>query len=92
MYTINKDPGKYEGNRSEQIARVLNNICNDSGHSDEISFYDIIVDWYGLIKGRKYYFICHEDNDGFFTYDIYSISEGRSLWSGLVNEYEEHYV
>ena len=92
MYTRDRTPGKFEGNESEHIARVLYDICNNAGHDDEISFYEIIVDWYGLIKGKKYWFIVHEDNEGFFTYESYSIEEGSSLWSGLLSEHEEHYV
>lgn len=91
MYTKqeNKKLGKFEWNQSELIAQVLHNICGISGYDEEINFTEYYADWYGLIKGKKHWFIVHESNQGFFTYKIYSIEEGGVMWKGLESEYYE---
>lgn len=85
MYTKqeNKQLGKFEGNQSHHIARVLHDICGNGGHDDEISFSEGYVDWYALVNGKRSVFIVHEDDNGFFTYEIYTIEEGNSLWHGI---------
>ena len=80
--------GKFEGNLSEHAAEVLYNIVNNGMHEEELSFTENYVDWYARIVGKKHVFIVHEDNNGFFSYEVYSIDEGNSLWCGLLDEYE----
>ena len=87
MYTKVNRPGKFEHNKSQMVAGILLDICNDGSHGDEIDFGELYTDWYGLIKGKRNYFIVHEDNNGFFSYDALPLEEGLSLWEGLLSEY-----
>jgi len=80
--------GKFEYCESEHVAAVLYDICGNGMHEEELSFGHDYVDWYARIIGKKNCFIVHENNAGFFCYEVYSIDEGNSLWCGLLDEYE----
>ena len=88
MFTKNKvHPGKFEGNESIHVAKVLYSVCNHSGAAEELDFSEYYTDWYARIDGTNHIFIVHEDNNGFFTYGAYNIDEGESMWEGLCDEY-----
>ena len=82
MYTkpINRYPGKFEGNESRLIARVLYDLCGVSGYDEQCG--DVQeLGWYALFRGKKYGFIVYEDNNGFFDYTIYdSVREAEQDW------------
>ena len=89
MYTRseNRARGKFEGVGSEHIARVLYNLCGISGQDEETRSNNT---WYGLIKGKKHWFIVYEDNQGFFDYDLYITEEDvNQAWLNIVLYCEE---
>jgi hypothetical protein len=74
--TLNPHPGKYEGNESQLVARVLNNIIGNGFATDEFGS----VDEGGhcaLVLGKRYGFIVETDNGGFVT--AYTFTKDAAL-------------
>lgn len=69
MYTINRHPGKFEGNASQLVAEVLHNVTLDGGYDRECG--DVETTWYALINGKRHSWIVAEDSQGFVTYVQY---------------------
>ena len=69
MYTINRHPGKFEGNASQLVAEVLHNVTLDGGYDRECG--DVETTWYALINGKRHSWIVAEDSQGFVTYIQY---------------------
>ena len=85
MYTENKRPGKFEYCESEYTGKALYNASIEA--DNQINFSNCYVDAYMLVKGIKHWFICHESEQGFFTYETYTPEAGSSTWEGLESEY-----
>ena len=87
MYSITKHLGKYEGNESQLTAEVLHRASLD-GTIDEYGECDGPYGWNGLILGKRYGFLIHEDNYGFFSYEVHSREEAKARFDKFVKEAE----
>lgn len=83
MYTEKRYPGKYEGCESAMVGRILSE-WQDEELGDVQDF-----GWYGLIKGKRYWFIVSEDNYGFVDYVSGTPEEIQKKWDTLEDEYSE---
>ena len=85
MDSINRYPGKFEGARSKLLATVLYERtmlgCDEEAGEAEFG-------WWGLIRGKRYGFIVHEDTNGFFSYNYWPLSEAEVAWQELVEDYQ----
>jgi hypothetical protein len=88
-YTEKTIKGKFEGNYSEWVAQVLDDVCGNSGYDE--SFGDTNDwGWYALIKGKRYWFIVDEDSYGFFNYQEFdNKKEATEVWESLLDAYDE---
>lgn len=82
MYTHHPLPGKYERNTSQLIAEIVYAAASD-GASKEWDFGrgDGHMDWNGLIEGKRFSFIVHNNDHGFVDVAIYD----RSNWDELLD-------
>lgn len=64
MRTQNAQPGKYEGNESQMLARAVHQASLD-GTDAEFGDMDEDGYWVGLVIGKRYGFMVEEDSDGF---------------------------
>lgn len=67
---VQPGPGKFEGNHDVRLAKVLYALSLDGEFDDQIGSVDEGY-WIGFI-GR---FVCQEDSQGFFTYDVFDTSD-----------------
>ena len=70
MYTQNRRPGRFEGNRSQLLAEVAYKTSLEWFHDCAGS----ITSWgvfYALLHGRRYSFIVEEDEQGFVSVTVY---------------------
>jgi len=87
-------PGKFEGNPDQPLARRLHEVTLDSGQVEDLGEVDGFG-WWALIDdnddGRDGWYICHEDNQGFWTIDLGPVGEreARDQWAALVADYEQ---
>jgi hypothetical protein len=86
MYTAKPYPGKFEGNRSQLLAQVVynadmdgaNEVCSEEGFGH-----------YALIKGKRYWYILHENEQGFVSVDYGPSSEMLPEWDKVQAAYSE---
>lgn len=88
MHTLNRQPGKFEANRSHAVARVVYDIsldgcCDDFGEADGFGYYAFVV-------GKRYGFIMCEDSNGFVSVDYYPLAEARRRWEEIQDEYNDY--
>lgn len=89
MYTAQRRPGKYEGNRSQLMARVVDNIVSNGCADEELGD----VSWFGhyaMVIGRRYTFLVYTDSNGFVnvTWDNHQTISKK--WADLEQEYEDY--
>ena len=89
MYSTRRSPGKFEGNESQLTAQILYNVVGEGFVSDEYGEVDGPDGWNGIIRGTRYGFLLHEDNQGFFSYQYTSLKEADARWAKFVTEAEE---
>lgn len=90
MFTAKKNPGKYEGNSSQLVAQVLDNVIGNGFADEEIGSVDEL-NHYALIHGKRWSYIVETDNFGFVSYDIGKREEIEKKWEEIVREYDEFY-
>jgi len=83
MYTANPYPGKFEGNQSQLLAQAVynadaNEVCSEEGFGH-----------YALIKGKRYWYILHESEQGFVSVDYGPSSEMLPEWDKVQSAYSE---
>lgn len=86
MYTQKRYPGKFEGNQSQLVARVVYNntldgCCEDVGEADGFGYY-------ARIEGKQHTFILSEDSQGFVYVTWYDKQEGAKKWGAILSAYE----
>lgn len=87
MRTITPDLGKFEGNRSQMIARAVHNTVGNGGASCELG--DVQdFGYYALVTGKRYTYILEENDQGFVHVAIFSHSEGLEKWEQIEQAYE----
>ncbi len=69
-HAVKPGPGKFEGNEDLRIARGLYALSLDGQADDQLGSVDA-GEWIGWI-GR---FVCMEDSQGFFSYEVYENSD-----------------
>jgi hypothetical protein len=88
MKTLNPQPGRYEGNDSQLVARVVDNIIRSGFATDE--FGDVeTCGHHALVLGKKYGFIAITDNYGFMEVYSYSKDEALKRFNEAINEQPE---
>ena len=83
MYTANPHPGKFEGNQSQLLAHVVYNAYADEVCSEEGFGH------YALIKGKRYWYILHESDQGFVSVEYGPSSEILPEWDKVQAAYTE---
>lgn len=84
MYTEKRNPGKFEACESALMAEILSQ-CN---MDDEIGTV-MEGEWYGLIRGKSYWFIVEEDSQGFVQYRAGKPQEIKHAWDEIVGTFTE---
>lgn len=93
-------PGKFEANDSLEISEYLHDISLNGwqdaslGDVEGFGFYELITNAnrrVGAPQGTKAAYICHEDNNGFYTYHEFDTNdEARIIWrTDVEGAYEE---
>ena len=88
MYTAIRFPGKYQADRSELLAKVLESMVNEGRSSDEVGDCET-TGHYARIDGKRYSYLLETDNQGFVTYQIVRKYEIESVWEHVVKTVEE---
>ena len=83
MYTATKQPGKFQANRSELLADVLNKIVQNGDQTDEIGDCDT-TGHYARIEGKRFSYLLETDSNGFATYQIVPKSEIEMVWQSVL--------
>ena len=83
MYTANPHPGKFEGNHSQLLAEVVYNAYADEVCSEEGFGH------YALIKGKRYWYILCESEQGFVSVEYGPSSEMLPQWDKVQAAYSE---
>lgn len=83
-YTEKHNLGAFEGNKSQLVASILHSTLPDEELGDVQDF-----GWYGLILGKRYGFIVHQDSYGSFVYSRYSLKDARKKWHKIEKAYVE---
>lgn len=78
MYTLHKQPGKFEGNHSQLLARVIYNV-EGNGFADDVCSEEGFGH-YALIKGKRYWYILYESEQGFVDVEYGPSSEMLPQW------------
>jgi len=86
MYTANPYPGKFEGNRSQLLAQAVYNAYADDVCSEEGFGH------YALIKGKRYWYILHESDQGFVSVDYGPSSEMLLEWDKVQAAYSQFII
>lgn len=89
MYTTKKSLGKFEACESQLTAQVLYAVMLVNGVNDEFGDCDGPHGWNGLVLGKRYGFLLHEDNYGFFTYEVTDKAKARATFDKFVREAKE---
>ena len=82
-------PGKFEGCPSQKLGEILYDIILNGGTADNIGEVEI-TGIFSLIKGKRYGFITEEDNNGFFTYEIFDLEGAGNAWEVLLDAMAEY--
>ena len=84
-------PGKFEACENQELAEILHNETLESFCTEECgSVQDI--GWFGLLEHEGSWYICEEDENGFFTYETYATEEeARIIWQEIEDSYETYY-
>jgi hypothetical protein len=86
MKTLNPQPGRFEGNESQLMARVLDEIIGNGFATDE--FGDVEHGGHhALVLGKRYGFIALTDNYGFFQVWAYAKDHALKRFNELLAEY-----
>jgi hypothetical protein len=88
MYTQKRNPGKYEGNKSQLLAQVLDNVIGNGFADEEIGECDS-MGHFALVQGKRYSYIVETDNYGFVSYVYGTKKEMVERFEGIVKDYEE---
>ena len=84
-HALKPGPGKFEGNDDLRIARALYTLTLDGQVDDQIGSVDG-GGWIGWI-GR---FVCMEDTQGFFGYEVFETSdEAKASFLGYGSDEDE---
>lgn len=88
MYTKNPYPGKYEGNTSRLLARILDNCVGNGYASDELGDVDGFGH-YALVLGRRYTFTVYTSSQGFVDVQTWDKAMGKKAWADINLDYEK---
>lgn len=84
-HAVSPGPGKFEGNHDLRIARGLYTLTLDGQLDDQLGSVDEGM-WLGWI-GR---FVCQEDTQGFFSYEVFDTSdEAKASFLGYGQDEDE---
>jgi hypothetical protein len=86
MYTANPRPGKFEGNRSQLLAKIIYNA--DANGADEVCSEEGFGH-YALIKGSRNWYILYESEQGFVSVGYGPSSEMLPAWGRIQAKYDE---
>jgi hypothetical protein len=88
MYTQKRVPGKYEGNQSQLLAEVLDNVIGNGFADDEIGECDS-MGHFALIHGKRHSYIVETDNFGFVSYVYGPKDKMVKKFEAIVAEYDD---
>ena len=88
MHTIKSQPGKFEGNTSQLLARVVYNVIGN-GMADAELGESNGFGYYAMVTGKRYTFLLSEDSQGFVFVDWGSHQECAERWAEIEAEYED---
>lgn len=87
MYTLHPHPGKFEGNRSQLLSKVVyewsrDGMCELIGNSETFGYY-------AYIEGKRYHYILSEDSQGFVDVDWGSPGTMAKKWQIIEEDWEQ---
>jgi hypothetical protein len=88
MYTEKRYPGKFEGCSSQKVGEILLNCVGEGYQDEEVGDCSEFGEWLGLIKGKKFWFIVREDEQGFFDYSVGKPETIQTEWNTLAGQFE----
>lgn len=84
-------PGKYETNKDETLAEILDGIIGDGFASEELGSVDELGH-YAKVEHENRFFIVNTDSDGFVDCEEYETETAReAIWTEIVESYETYY-
>ena len=88
MHTSKPSPGKYEGNRSQLVARVIDNLVGNGFADAELGDVDTFG-YYAMVVGKRNTYLLSQDSQGFVFVDYGDHQTCKERWAEIEAEYQD---